>query len=261
MDTATLDWLGSLEREEESHCLYVTRWCIVKCLNLLWCVTILNVFLLRSIIWIIDLLLGLSIDHPIATLLISMTLYRRYWKKIAHHPCHIMGDFNLDLLKHELHCPTEKFLDTMYANSYILMINRPTRVTRDTCTLIGNIFANNYSIDSHFVSGILKADITDHYIIFHIIKDKDGKIDNSSEYKTVKIINESRTSRFIEIIQNTDWPVLNSHRDCQTYFTKLYALFKTIYDGSFPLSRVKMRYRNCLPWLTEGLKRSIKYKK
>ena len=82
-------------------------------------------------------------------------------EKIAHHPCFIMGDFNIDLLKHELHRPTEKFLDIMYANSYIPMINRPTRVTRDTGTLIDNIFANNYCIDSHFVSGILKADITD----------------------------------------------------------------------------------------------------
>ena len=51
-------------------------------------------------------------------------------EKIAHHPCYIMGDFNLDLLKHELHRPTERFLDTMYANSYIPLINRPTRVTR-----------------------------------------------------------------------------------------------------------------------------------
>ena len=255
-----LDSLGSLEREEESHSLYVIRWCIVKCQNLLWCVTIFNVFLLRSIIWIIDLLLGLSTDHPMATLLISMTLYSIYWKKIAHHPSFIMGDFNQDLLKHELHRPTEKFLDIMYANSYIPIINRPTRVPRDTCTLIANIFANNCSIDSHFVSGILTADITDHYILFHILKDKDGKKDNNNEYKTVRIINGSRASRFIENIQNTDWSVLNSHRNCQTYFTKFYALFKTIYDGSFLLSRVKMRYRNRFPWLTEGLKKSIKYK-
>ena len=61
----------------------------------------------------------------------------------------------------------------MYANSYIPLINRPTRVTRDTCTLIDNIFTNNYSISSN--CGILKADITDHYILFHIIKAKDVK--------------------------------------------------------------------------------------
>ena len=86
-----------------------------------------------------------------------------------------MGDSNLDLQKHEIHHPTDKFVDIMYANSYIPMINRPTIVTRDTCTLIDIIFANNYRIDSHFVSGILTAGITDHYIIFHIIQDKDGK--------------------------------------------------------------------------------------
>ena len=97
------------------------------------------------------------------------------FEKISHYPCYIMGDFNLDLLKHELHRPTEKFLDIMYANSYIPMINRTTKVTRDTCTLIDNIFTNNYSISSNVFSGILKSDITDHYILFHIIKTKDDK--------------------------------------------------------------------------------------
>ena len=71
-------------------------------------------------------------------------------EKVSSYPCYIMGDFNLDLLKHELHRPTEKFLDIMYANSYIPIINRPTRVTRDTCTLIDNIFTNNISINAIF---------------------------------------------------------------------------------------------------------------
>ena len=86
-----------------------------------------------------------------------------------------------------------------------------------------------------------------------------AKKDNNNEYKTVRIINESRTSRFIGNIQNTDCSVLNSHRNGQTYFTTFFALFKTIYDGSFPLSRDKMRYRNRLSWLIEGLKKAIKY--
>ena len=50
-------------------------------------------------------------------------------EKVANRPCYIMGDFNLDLLKHELHRPTEKYLDIVYANSYLPMINLPTRVT------------------------------------------------------------------------------------------------------------------------------------
>ena len=178
--------------------------------------------------------------------------------KVSNYPCYIMGDSNIDLLKHELHRPTEKLLDIMYANSYIPIIHRLPRVTRDTCTLIDNIFTNYISINDNFVNGILTADITDHYILFHIIKSNNDKNVNDSEYKIVRIINESRINQFTEKIQNTDWSLLNACWECQTYFSKLYTLFKTIYDGAFPLTRVKMRYRNRLPWLTDGLK--IKYK-
>ena len=181
-------------------------------------------------------------------------------EKVSNYPCYIMGDFNLDLLKHELHRPTEKFLDMMYANSYIPIINRPTRVTRDTCTLIDNIFTNDISINDNFFNGILTADITDRYILFHIIKSNNDKNVNDNEYKIVRIINKSRINQLTEKIQNTDWSLLNSCRECQTYFSKFYTLFKTIHDEAFPLTRVKMRYRNRLPWLTDGLKKSIKYK-
>ena len=57
-----------------------------------------------------------------------------------------MGDYNLDLMKHDKHPPTEKNLDLMYANCFIPIINRPTKVTMSTCTLIDNIFINNYDI-------------------------------------------------------------------------------------------------------------------
>ena len=71
-------------------------------------------------------------------------------EKVSYYPCYIMGDFNLDFLKHELHRPTEIFLDIMYANSNISIINRPTRVTRGTCTPIVDIFTNNISINDIF---------------------------------------------------------------------------------------------------------------
>ena len=39
-------------------------------------------------------------------------------EKLGRQQCYIMGDFNLDLLKHEKHPPTEQFLDMMYANAF-----------------------------------------------------------------------------------------------------------------------------------------------
>ena len=36
--------------------------------------------------------------------------------KIASKPCYMIGDYSLDLLKHDIHHPTENSLDIMYAN-------------------------------------------------------------------------------------------------------------------------------------------------
>ena len=91
-------------------------------------------------------------------------------EKLGRQQCYIMGDFNLDLLKHEKHPPTEQFLDMMYSNAYIPLINRPTRITKETSTLIDNIFTNNYDIKDSLYSGILQTDISDHYIVLILLR-------------------------------------------------------------------------------------------
>ena len=98
-----------------------------------------------------------------------------------------------------------------------------------------------------FFNEILKADIADHYVLFHIIKSNNDENANDNEYKIVRIINESRINQFTEKIQNTDWALLNSYRECQTYLSKFYTLFKTICDEAKPLTRVQMRYKNRFP--------------
>ena len=81
---------------------------------------------------------------------------------------YIMGEFNLDLLKCDEHAPTLEYLNVLYANSYLPMITRPTRVTQKSATLIDNIFTNNASSTDHYLNGILLNDITDHFPVYHI---------------------------------------------------------------------------------------------
>ena len=38
-----------------------------------------------------------------------------------------MGDFNLDLLKFNIHGPTEEFIDAMFSSGLIPKITKPTR--------------------------------------------------------------------------------------------------------------------------------------
>ena len=111
-------------------------------------------------------LLVLFIGLPIVTSLILNDAMSDILEKIGHHSCFVMGDFNWDLMKHDKHPPTEKFLDVMYAKHLIPVINRPTRVTMNTCTLIDNIFTNQYDVRENQLHGILKTDITDHFPLF-----------------------------------------------------------------------------------------------
>ena len=170
-----------------------------------------------------------------------------------------MGDYNLDLMKHDKHPPTEQFLDLMYANSFIPIINRPTRVTMNTCTLIDNIFINNYDVKDQQLQGILKTDISDHFILFHI-NHQNCQNSTDNEYKLIRIVNEARTMQYVSRNQNIDWSSLESFRHCQAYMSNFLKIFKDIYKDSFPLTKVKLQYRNRLPWLSDGLKASIKRK-
>ena len=77
----------------------------------------------------------------------------------------IMGDFNINLLEHNLSPPVENFIYKNLMTSKILLpiINRPTRVTPHSCTLIDNIFCNR--VDEVESSGVI-TNISDHYPVF-----------------------------------------------------------------------------------------------
>ena len=72
-----------------------------------------------------------------------------------------MGDFNLDILKFELHEETNEFINTMLKGLLRRYIILPTRVNeKGDYSLIDNIFYN--SIENNCISGNFTQPITDH---------------------------------------------------------------------------------------------------
>ena len=170
--------------------------------------------------------------------------------------CYLMGDYNIDLLKHFSHNPTSGFLDLMFSNSFIPLINKPTRVTHTTATLLDNIYTNIYI--NIYLTGILTTDISDHYIIFHIAPSQFSQ--QKDHHQLIRLINSSNLEKYTTAIQNHDWSLVNHHNLCQTAFSYFSETLKGIFHDAFPVIKVKQRYRNILPWLTQGLKNAIKHK-
>ena len=62
--------------------------------------------------------------------------------KVSQSPFHLLGDFNINLMNYVNHNHTSDYLDIMYSNGYVHVINRPTGVTNHSATLIDHIFVN-----------------------------------------------------------------------------------------------------------------------
>ena len=90
------------------------------------------------------------------------------------HEIIIAGDFNLDLLKYSNHIPTGAYLDLISEYRFLPRIVRPTRIKKQSATLIDHILTKDTGY--HIVSGIVDIEIaggsgyTDHLPTFTVIK-------------------------------------------------------------------------------------------
>ena len=118
--------------------------------------------------------------------------------QVSHMPCYIIGDYNIDLLKHDNHLQTEQFLDIMHSDSFIPMIYKPTiERSTTTTTLIDYIFTNSYCVDDLLLQGLLIADISGHHAIFPIW---DKYIPENDQHQLIRLCNEQRIAEYKDSI-------------------------------------------------------------
>ena len=80
----------------------------------------------------------------------------------------LCGDFNINLLNQDMHKGTNDFIDQLYSLGLYPLIDRPSRITTSSATLIDNIFTNQSNCDT--CNGLLINDISDHLPVFSISK-------------------------------------------------------------------------------------------
>ena len=104
--------------------------------------------------------IGVIYQPPNRNIDYFLVYLRDIMAKLKNHKkyCHLMGDFNINLLNIPDHTSTANFIDQMYSNAFIPLINKPTRITKKSATLIDNIFTNSISTPNIF-KGLLQTDI------------------------------------------------------------------------------------------------------
>ena len=174
-----------------------------------------------------------------------------------------MGDKNICLLKADTHNPTSDYIDTLYSHGAFPLINKPTRVTQTTATVIDHIYTNNIESqqNQHHVQGILCSSISDHFSIFHIVSNNKCPESNSQAPQALKRnYSERNINKFIKEISTLNWQEIYATREANIAYTTFARKFSHLYNTCFPLMPVKKGYLNRLPWLTTAMKGSIKTK-
>ena len=109
----------------------------------------------------------------------------------------LAGDYNINLLNHELYSETGIFLNILFANAMVPTITRPTRYGEHCATLIDNILTNIViSSDSKRLSGIILEGISDPLPVFFLTAEVEITKDPIFYQKNFREINEATLSDF-----------------------------------------------------------------
>ena len=81
------------------------------------------------------------------------------------------GDLNLNSLDYTSSTPIKNFFNLAFENGIFLVINRPTQFTWASATTVDYILTNTI-IDQDLQNGIIKLDISDHFLTFTIFNSK-----------------------------------------------------------------------------------------
>ena len=141
-----------------------------------------------------------------------------------------MGDYNINLLKLDAHQPTKRFLDTLLTYGFFPLINKPTRITSQSVTLIDNILTNVH--DQQTKSGIWVVDISDHLPVFTVLPNTAQKSNNKKKI-CKRFFSVENLDKFRYELGMHDWSVLDTLTDVNSMYNKFISDFQYLYNKYF----------------------------
>jgi hypothetical protein len=170
-------------------------------------------------------------------------------------PCYILGDFNINLLKQNLHSPTKHFLDTILSHGFFPLINKPTRITTESVTLIDNILTNVHDLQTK--SGIWMVDISDHLPVFSILPNRSMNFEIKKKLSK-RMITPEKMNKFKFDLQNYDWTDIENLQDVNLMYASFVNTVQKLYEKSFPIQTVTIKPCELFkPWITTAIKNQL----
>ena len=114
----------------------------------------------------------------------------------------------------------------MLSGSFYPVINKPTRITEYSATIIDNIFCNFFNEKS--LCGILYNDISDHLPIFI---SSDLKIERKQKHLSrTHNLSPDNIDRFNTMLRNFNWDIIQETQNVDLSYQMFLENFNDMYD-------------------------------
>ena len=173
--------------------------------------------------------------------------------------CYLLGDFNINLLNNDKNNISDTFLNLLFSHSFYPKIDKPTRISTKSATLIDNIFVNYF--DASLISGVWMTDISDHLPIYVIIPKTNAAKTKKTVVITKRHYDDDSMLKFREDLSCMDWTEIYSTHDVNDKYNKLSTVLDNLHEKYFPPVKMKIRDSHTgKPWISHAISNSIKKK-
>ena len=167
----------------------------------------------------------------------------------------LLGDFNVNFLATKndgSRALKRKLLSFTSMFNLEQLIDKPTRITENSSTLIDLLFANN----NHRIvaSGVLHVNLNDHSLIYCVVKAgvrrTPGRV---IEYRSFKTYSKQS---FLLDLEHVNFDLVDKEQDINVAVNKGNQLFTNVADLHAPIKKLRTKGIQT-PWLTTDLRNAM----
>ena len=153
---------------------------------------------------------------------------------------YLLGDFNINTLDetHTKSTLVQDFINIMSSYSYCKLISMPTRVIKNSATLIDNVYCNLPNIYDTGHRGVLNSiRTTDHMPIFTVQPLLSPSIIEGESFKIKKNFGNQNISKLKKTARKHNWSEVFSAESAQLAFTVFFKFIKLSFSECCPIEK------------------------
>ena len=129
-----------------------------------------------------------------------------------------------------------KELNGLYDLGLLPTINDYTRITKDSRSIIDNLFTNNKETDNF----INQCSISDHFATLSI--SNKGTSKKLNQPKQIRKINKQNTEKLATSLAQYNWETITKNEDVQEAYNEFEKILTKEFNKNIPTTRLKNNY-------------------